>query len=88
MVAELGSVAQPTTGTRCSTRHGRGLNGRDAQLEKLGNVLTATTYKAKKRFAPSEGLSLPNNILAPVQKKRRKNRKVQTRSYFSIVRRR
>ena len=76
MTAELGSVAEPTTNARRSTRRGRGSNGRDAQLDKLGDVLTTPTYQAKKRFAPSDGLSLPDNVLAPVQKKRRKNRKV------------
>ena len=86
MVAELGSVAQPTTGTQRSTRHGHGLNSQDAQLDKLSDVLTAATYQAKKRLAPSEGLLLSNNVLAPVQKRRHKNRKVRTRSHFSIVR--
>jgi hypothetical protein len=71
MAAELGSAAQSTPGTRRSNRHGRGLNGRDAQLDKLGSMLTEPTYQAKKHFAPTDGLSLPDNILAPAPKKRK-----------------
>jgi hypothetical protein len=59
---------------RRSSRRGRGSNGRNVQLDKLGDVLTAPTRQAKKRFAPSDGLSLPNNLLAPVPKKRRSNK--------------
>jgi len=73
MTTELGSMALPT---RRSSRTGRGSNGRDVQLDRLGNVLTAPTRQAKKRFAPSDGLSLPDNVLAPVPKKRRRNKKV------------
>ena len=77
MSAELGSVAQSTPGARRSTRRGRGLNGRDVQLDKLGAILTEPTYQAKKRFAPTDGLSLPDNVLTPAPKKRRKSKKVQ-----------
>ena len=76
MVAELGSVAQSTPVARRSTRRGRGLNGRDAQLDKLGSLLTKPTYEAKKRFAPTNRLSLPDNTLAPVPKRRRKTKEV------------
>lgn len=40
----------------------------------LGDILTAPTRQAKKRFAPSDGLSLPNNLLAPVPKKRQRKK--------------
>jgi hypothetical protein len=73
---ELGSMSLPLTRVRRSTRHGRGSNGRDVQLDKLGDILTAPTRQTKKRFAPADGLSLPNNLLAPVPKRRRKNKKV------------
>jgi len=73
-----GSVVPPTPGMRRSTRSGRGLNGRDAQLGRLGDVLVAPTRQAQKRFAPTDGLSLPDNVLAPVQKKRRRNKKVSS----------
>jgi hypothetical protein len=75
---ELGSMSLPPTQVRRSTRHGRGSNGRDVQLDKLGNILTAPTRQEKRRFAPSDGLSLPDNLLAPVPKRRRKNKKVFT----------
>lgn len=76
MVAELGSVAQSTPTARRSNRRGRGLNGRDAQLDKLGTILTGPTHQVKKRFAPTDGLSLPDNALAPVPKKRRRTKQV------------
>ena len=82
MVVELGSVALQAPGVRCSTHHGRGSGGRDVQLEKLGDVLTEPTHKPKKHFAPSDELSLPNNVLAPVQKKPQKSKKVW---FFSFV---
>jgi len=69
-------VVLPTPATCRSTRSGRSLNGRDAQLGRLGDVLVAPTRQAQKRFAPTDGLSLPDNVLAPVQKKRRQNKKV------------
>jgi hypothetical protein len=75
MVMELGSVA-PTQGARRSTRIGHGSGGRDVQLNRLGELLVAPTYQAKKCFAPTDGLSLPKNLLAPVQKKRCKGKKV------------
>ncbi|KAF9786188.1 hypothetical protein BJ322DRAFT_1020281 [Thelephora terrestris] len=67
-------MAPLPTQARRSSRQGRGSNGRDVQLDKLGELLTAPTRQAKKRFAPSDGLSLPNNVLAPVQKKRRRKK--------------
>lgn len=77
MDAELGSMAQLTpAGARRSSRRGRGSNGRDAQLDKLGTILTEPTYQAKKRFVPADGLSLPDNALAPVPKRRRRNKQV------------
>lgn len=77
MVAELGSVTLPTPGARRSTRRGRGSGGRDVQLDKLGDTLVAPTRKPTKRFAPSDGLSLPENLAAPVQKKARRSKKVR-----------
>ena len=71
---ELGSMAPPPAQRRRSSRQGRGLNGRDVQLDNLGDILTAPTRQAKKRFAPSDGLSLPNNLLAPVPKKRQRKK--------------
>jgi len=76
MATELGSVAFPMQGLRRSSRPGRGSNGRDVQLDRLGDVLTAPTHQAQKRFAPSDGLLLPDNALAPVPKRRRRNKKV------------
>lgn len=76
MTVGPGSVAPPMQGQRRSTRSGRGSNGRDVQLDKLGDVLTAPTRQARKRFAPAEGLVLPNNDLAPVPKRRRATKKV------------
>ena len=82
MVMELGSVALQAPVVRCSTHHGSGLGGRDVQLKKLGNVLTEPTHKPKKCFTPSDELSLPDNVLAPVRKKPQKSKKVW---FFSFV---
>ena len=82
VVVELGSVALQAPGVRRSTHHGRGSGGRDVQLKKLGDVLTEPTHKPKKHFTPSNKLSLPDNVLAPVQKKPRKSKKVW---FFSFV---
>ena len=81
MTTELGSVAP---GLRRSARQNLGLNGRDVQLDKLGQVLTAPSHQAQKRFAPTDGLYLPDNALAPVQKKARRGKKVNLNSvsYF------
>ena len=79
MVTELGSVAQSTPVAQRSTRCGR---GRDAQLNKLSTLLMKPTYEAKKHFAPTNGLSLPDNALAPVPKRRRKTKEV--RMFFFI----
>ena len=75
----------PPTQARRSARRGRGLNGRDVQLDKLGDLLTAPTRQAKKRFAPSDGLSLPNNLLAPDPKRRRRSKKVFTNALILIL---
>ena len=83
MATELGSMVLPPTQAHRSSHHGRGLNGRDVQLDKLGDLLTAPTRQATKRFAPSDDLSLPNNLLAPVPKKQRRNKKVSQISYFA-----
>jgi hypothetical protein len=69
-------VAAPPLHIRRSSRQGRGSNGRDAQLNLLGDILTSTTRQTKRRFAPSDGLSLPNNLLAPAPKRPRKKKKV------------
>ena len=69
MAIELGSMVLPPTQARRSSRCGRGLNGWNVQLDKLSDLLTAPTHQATKRFAPSDDLSLPNNLLAPVPKK-------------------
>lgn len=74
LTTEPGSMALPPAQARCSSRRGRGLNGRDVQLDKLGDLLAAPTRQTKKRFAPSDELSLPNNLLAPVQKKRQRRK--------------
>lgn len=75
---ELGSMAPPPAQPRRSSRRGRGLNGRDVQLDNLGDILTAPTRQAKKRFAPSDGLSLSDNLLAPAQKKRRRKKVISS----------
>lgn len=84
MATELGSMAPLPTQRRHSARQGRGLNGRDVQLSKLGNLLTAPTRQVKKRFVPTDGLSLPDNSLAPAPKRRRKNKKVSTIISFIV----
>ena len=71
---ELGSMAPPPAQPHRSSHQGHGLNGQDVQLDNLGDILTAPTHQAKKQFAPSDGLSLPNNLLAPVQNKHRKKK--------------
>jgi len=65
-------MAAPVTQTRRrSNRANLGRNGRDVQLDRLGEQLVAPTRQRKKRFAPEDGLMLENNALAPVPKKRR-----------------
>ena len=71
---EPGSMALLTTQACRSSRRSHGSNGRDVQLDKLGDLLAAPTRQTKKRFAPDDGLSLPNNLLAPVQRKRQKKK--------------
>ena len=57
------------TALRCSNRANRGLNGRDAQLDCLGEQLTALTRLKKCQFVPEDGLVLEDNALAPAPKK-------------------
>ena len=47
----------------------QGLNGRDAQLDRLGEQLTAPTRPKKRQFVPEDGLVLEDNALAPAPKK-------------------
>ena len=63
-----GSTAE--TALRRSNRANRGLNGRDAQLNHLGEQLTAPTRPKKHQFVPEDGLVLEDNALAPAPKKR------------------
>ena len=62
---------------RRSNRANRGLNGRDAQLNRLGEQLMAPTRSKKRQFVPEDGLVLEDNALAPAPKKRRSKAKVQ-----------
>jgi len=64
-------AAPITQAQRRSNRSNRGCNGRDVQLDRLGEQLVAPTRQKKKRFAPGDGLMLENSALAPVPKKRR-----------------
>ena len=65
-------MASPATQMqRRSNRANRSRNGRDVQLDQLGEQLIAPTHLAKRRFAPEDGLVLENNVLAPAPKKRR-----------------
>ena len=52
-----------------STRANRSLNGRDAQLDRLGDQLIALTCPKKRQFVPEDGLVIEVNKLAPVPKK-------------------
>ena len=87
MTTVPGSVVPPTQGVRRSSRPGRGSNGRDTQLDRLGDVLAAPARQARKRFAPTDGLVLPNNALAPAPKRRRRNNKVllNVRSFSTVL---
>jgi hypothetical protein len=72
MPKNSGSVAgQISHAQRCSNRANRGCNGRNAQLDRLGEQLTVSTRTAKKRFAPEEGTQLEVNARAPLPKKKR-----------------
>ena len=71
LTTEPGSVALPPAQARCSSCCSCGLNGWDVQLDKLGDLLAAPTCQTKKHFTPGDELSLPNNLLTPVQKKHR-----------------
>ena len=53
MTTELGSVAPGLCRSACQNL---GLNGRDVQLDKLGQVLTAPSHQAQKHFTPTDGL--------------------------------
>ena len=61
------SVAQTQ---RRSSHANCSCNGRDIQLDQLGQQLIAPTHQKKRRFVPEEGLTLENNALAPAPKKR------------------
>ena len=70
-------MAAPITRTqRRSNRVNRGRNGRDAQLDRLGEQLAAPTRQKKRRFVPEDGLILENNALAPAPAKKRRSKKV------------
>lgn len=65
-------MAAPVPQTqRHSNRVNRGCNGRDSQLDRLGEQLIAPTRRKKRQFVPEEGLALANNALAPAPKRRR-----------------
>ena len=72
MPKNSGSVAATISqAQRRSNRVNRGCNGRDIQLDRLGEQLTAPTRATKKRFAPDKGMQLEVNARAPLPKKRR-----------------
>ena len=76
-------MATPSAQTqRRSVRVNRGRNGRDAQLDRLGEQLAAPTCQKKRRFAPEEGLVLESNALAPAPKRRRRSKVLLTSTYF------
>ncbi|KAF9784420.1 hypothetical protein BJ322DRAFT_1109133 [Thelephora terrestris] len=70
-----GSMAEPVP--RRSNRANRGRNGRDVQLDRLGEQLAVSTRQNKRPFIPEDGLVLENNVLAPVPKKRRSKKNQQ-----------
>ena len=71
MARGQGSVVTPLSQTqRRSTRTNRGHNGRDVQLDRLGEQLVAPTRQRRRRFVSEDGLILENNPLAPQPKKR------------------
>jgi hypothetical protein len=80
-------MAPSVTQTQCrSNRINLGNNGRDVQLNRLGEQLTAATRQKKRRFAPEEGLTLEVNALAPATKKSRsKGRSKVCTAYLSHV---
>ena len=66
------SMATPVAETRRrSSRVNRGHNGRDVQLDRLGEQLVAPTRQKKRKFVPEDRLVLQNNVLAPTPKKQR-----------------
>jgi len=68
-------MAAPTMQTqRRSNRANRGRNGRDVQLDRLGEQLAAPARQKKRRFAPEDGLVLENNVLAPAPKRKRRSK--------------
>src|ERR1700679_1214412 len=72
MVGGQRSVTMPVVqAQRCSSRLNRGCNGRDVQLDRLGEQLAASLCKKKRQFVPEDSLTLENNVLAPAPKKRR-----------------
>ena len=75
MARDQRSVAAPVTQVQRRSNHlNRGLNGRDVQLDRLGEQLTAPTRQKKRTFALEDGLALGNNILAPPPKKCRRSK--------------
>ena len=72
MTRGTGSTIAPAL--RHSNRVNLGLNGRDAQLDRLGDQLTAPTRPKKRQFVPEDGLILENNALAPAPKKKRRSK--------------
>jgi hypothetical protein len=56
---------------RRSNRINRSLNGRDIQLDRLGELLVTPTHQKKRAFVLEDGSILKNNVLAPVPQKRR-----------------
>ena len=64
------SMAASVTQTqRRSDRANLGCNGRNVQLDRLGEQLVAPTCLKKRQFVPEDGLVLENNVLAPAPKK-------------------
>jgi hypothetical protein len=78
MAGGQGSAAVSVAPTqRRSKRVNRGCNGRDVQLNRLGERLVASTRQKKRSFAPEDGLILENNVLAPATKKKRRSKSSQ-----------
>jgi hypothetical protein len=72
MARGQGSITAPVAQTeRRSTCSNFGSNGRDVQLDRLGEQLVAPTRQKKRAFVAEDGLTLEDNPLAPVLKKKR-----------------
>lgn len=72
MARGIGSTTAPAP--RRSNRVNLGLNGRDVQLDLLGDKLVAPTRQKKRQFIPEDGLILDDNALAPAPKKKRRSK--------------